>query len=78
MKVLRNEVTGTQTNFFTHFGGELSFIQSFPFSLSASTATPYIFTAPTQTIIRIILEPCALNAEFRHFILKISLLGEYH
>jgi hypothetical protein len=33
-----------------------------------STAT-YIFTAPTFRTTIITLEPCALNAEFHHFIL---------
>jgi hypothetical protein len=45
--------------------------------VSASTAATYIFTAPTCTTTIITLEPCALNAEFQHFILrfnKISLL----
>jgi hypothetical protein len=44
--------------------------------MSACTAATYIFTAPTCTTI-ITLEPCALNAEFQHFIPrfnKISLL----
>jgi len=34
-----------------------------------STATTYIFTAPTSRTTIITLEPCALNAEFQHFIL---------
>ena len=34
-----------------------------------STATAYIFTAPTSRTTIITLEPCALNAEFQHFIL---------
>jgi hypothetical protein len=34
------------------------------FLLSASTAATYIFTALTKMN----LEPCALNAEFRHFL----------
>jgi hypothetical protein len=51
------------------------------FILSASTAATNIFTAPTCTTTIITLEPCALNAEFQHFILrfnKISLLCGYH
>jgi hypothetical protein len=39
----------------------------------------YIFTALTCTTTIITLEPCALNAEFQHFIprfYKISLLKE--
>jgi len=46
-------------------------------SFSRAPAT-YIFTAPTYTTTIITLEPCALNAEFQHFILKISLLCKYH
>jgi hypothetical protein len=44
--------------------------------MSACTAAAYTFTVPTCTTI-IALEPCALNAEFQHFIPrfnKISLL----
>jgi hypothetical protein len=42
------------------------------FFLSASTASKYIFTAPTCTTTIITLEPCALNAEFQHFILRFN------
>jgi hypothetical protein len=38
------------------------------FFLSASTAATYIFTALSCTTTIIPLEPCALNAEFQHFI----------
>ncbi len=51
------------------------------FLLSTYAATTYIFTAPTCTSTIIILEPCALNAEFQHFILrfhKIFVLCGYH
>jgi hypothetical protein len=51
------------------------------FFLSASTAAAYIFTAPNCITTLISLGPCALNAEFQHFILrfsKMSLLCEYH
>jgi len=34
-----------------------------------STAATYSFTAPTSRTTIISLEPCALNAEFQHFIL---------
>jgi hypothetical protein len=70
MKILQKEITGTQTS----FGGKQSFILCF---LSACSAATYIFTAPAYTTTIIILEPCALNAEFQHFIPrnnKISLL----
>jgi hypothetical protein len=51
------------------------------FFLSASTAATYIFTAPSCTTTIITLEPCALNAEFQHFIPrfnKISLVCRPH
>jgi hypothetical protein len=50
------------------------------FFLSASTAATYVVTAPYCTTIIITLEPCALNVEFQHFILrfnKISLPKSY-
>jgi hypothetical protein len=43
------------------------------FFLSASTAATYIFTAPNCTTTIINLEPCALNAEYQHFILSCSI-----
>ncbi len=51
------------------------------FLLSAPTAATYIFTALSCTTNKIRLEPCALNAEFQHFILrfnKMYLLCGYH
>jgi hypothetical protein len=36
-----------------------------------STGVTYIFSAPTCTTTIIILEPCALNAEFEHFIPRL-------
>jgi hypothetical protein len=53
------------------------------FSLSASTAAAYIFTAPNCITTIISLGPCALNAEFQHFILRHgyftdnSIIGEF-
>ncbi len=47
MKILQNQIIGTQTRFSTNFGGKLSLILCFSFFLSASTAATYIFTAPT-------------------------------
>jgi hypothetical protein len=75
MKILQNEMTGTQTSFFSGI-----LIVNF-FFLNASTPATYIFTAPTSKTTITTLEPCALNAEFQHFILrfnKISKLCEYH
>jgi hypothetical protein len=40
------------------------------FFLSAPTAATYIFPARNCLTIVISLEPCALNAEFQHFILR--------
>jgi hypothetical protein len=77
---LQNEITGTQTIFSTNFGGKLSFILSFLFPERLHCCYIYIFTAPTYATTIITLEPCALNAEFQHFILKfnkISLLWCY-
>ncbi len=42
------------------------------FSLSAFTVATYVFTAPTCATTIITLEPCALNAEFQHFILRFN------
>jgi hypothetical protein len=50
------------------------------FRLSVSTAATYIFTAPNWTTAITSLEPCALNAELQHFMLrfnKLSLLCGY-
>jgi hypothetical protein len=73
MKILQNQIG----SFFTNFGGKLSSILSFLFPETkdrielASTAATYIFIAPTYTSTIITLEPCALNAEFQHFILSL-------
>ncbi len=61
------------------FCDELSFTLSFLFC-SASTVAAYIFTALTCKATIVSLQPCALNADFQHFILrfnKISLLYGY-
>jgi hypothetical protein len=44
------------------------------FFLSASIITTYVFIAPTWITNIIIFEPCALNVEFQHFILRFWLL----
>jgi hypothetical protein len=69
-KFLQKEITGTQTNFSTNFGGKLSFILSFVFPERLHCCYIYTFTAPTCTTTIITLEPCALNAEFQHFITR--------
>jgi len=76
-EILQNEITGTQTWFSTNFGGKLSFIPPFlfPEHLLHCCFIYFHFSTCTSTITT--LEPCALNAEFQHFILrfnKISLL----
>jgi len=58
----------------TEFSPYLSFF------CSASTVAAYIFTSPTCKATTISLEPCALNADFQHFIPRfnqISLLYGY-
>ncbi len=72
MKILQTEITGTQTSFSTNFGSKLSFILSFHFPERLHSCYIYIFTAPTCTIPTITLEPCAVNAEFQHFILRFN------
>jgi len=70
MKILQNQIIGTQTSFSTNFGSKLNRVSSCLSSfLSASTAATYTFTAST------------LYNEFQHFILrfdKISLFCGYH
>ncbi len=64
---------GPKLVFPPNFGGKLSFILSilFPERLHCSAAT-YIFTAHACTSTIISLEPCALNAEFQHFMLRYN------
>jgi hypothetical protein len=49
MKILQNEIIGTQTSFPTNFGGKLSFILSFLFPERLHTVPTYMYTAPTYT-----------------------------
>jgi len=51
---------------------KLSFILSFVFRECATTAATYIFTAPICTTTIITPEPCALKAEFQHFIPRFN------
>ncbi len=77
MKILQNEITGTQTSFFPPILVVNWVPSCLSFSLSASIVATYIFTAPTCTTLTITLEPCGLNAEFQPFIWgfnKINLL----
>jgi hypothetical protein len=74
---------GHKLVFPTNLGGQLSFILSFLFpERSLPPAATYVFIAPTCCTTTIItFKPCALNAEFHHFILsfnKISLLCGHH
>ncbi len=79
MKILQNEILGTQTSFLTIL--VVYWVSScLSFFMSASTPSTYL-NAPTCTTTTISLKPYALNAEFQHFILrfnKISLLCKYH
>jgi hypothetical protein len=81
MKILQNEITGTQTSFSTNSGVKLSFILCFLSAERLHTAATYIFTAATCTTTIITFKPCALNAEFQHFkprFNKIFLLCGYY
>jgi hypothetical protein len=60
-----------QTSFPINFGGKLSFIPSFLFSDRLHSLLLHIFSLLLLGII-IILKPCALNAEFQHFILRFN------
>jgi hypothetical protein len=72
MKILDSEYNWDgKTKFSANFDGKLSFILSFLFPEFISAAT-YIFTAPTCTTTIVTLEPCALNAEFQHFLLRFN------
>ncbi len=46
MKILQNEINGTQTSFSTNSGGKLRFIESFLFPELLNSAATYIFTGP--------------------------------
>jgi hypothetical protein len=77
-KYIKKERQG-ETQKVVDFDGFLSLLSFF--FLSVSTAATYIFTAPICTATIILLEPCALNAEFQQFIMSynnISLLYGYH
>jgi hypothetical protein len=62
---------GDETHKTIYFGRKLSFILSFLF-LNAANAATYIFTARNCITIVNSLEPRAINAEFKHFILSIK------
>ncbi len=65
-------LTRTQTSLSTNFGGKLSFILPFLFSW-APPLLLHIFSVLRNVLtIVITLEPCALNAEFQHFILRFN------
>jgi hypothetical protein len=71
MKILQSKIMGPKLVFLpilivNQVSSYLSFF------LSASTAATYRFTTPTCTTTLIILEHCALNAEFQHFILRFN------
>ncbi len=66
-EISQNEITGTQTSFSTKFGDKRSF---FPLSWAPSLLLHKFST--TCTTIIITLEPCALDTEFQHFILRYN------
>jgi len=70
MKIQQNEITGSSER----FGGKLSFIPSFLFPDSrAPPLLLHIFSLlPVQLLWLVTLQPCALNAEFQHFILRFD------
>ncbi len=61
-----------ETSFPTNFGGKLGFILCFFFPERLHSLLLDIFNAPTWTTTIISLKPCALYAEFQHFILRFS------
>jgi hypothetical protein len=61
-----------ETSFHTNFGGNLCFILCFFFPERLHCLLHDIFNAPTWTTTIISLKPCALYAEFQHFILRFS------
>jgi hypothetical protein len=80
MKILQNEITRFQTSFSTNFGGKLSFILSFLFPERLHCCYIYFQYSYLYNYYNY-SNPCALNVEFQHFILrfnKISLLCGYH
>jgi len=79
MKILQNEITGTQISFCTNFCDKLSVILSF-LSLERLHCCYKYFHCFSCTTTTVSVKPCALNAEFQHFILrfnKIALLCGY-
>jgi hypothetical protein len=63
---------GGETQKTINFGGKLNFILSFLF-LEHLHYCYYVFTSPICTTIIIILEPCALNVKFQHFVLSYNI-----
>jgi len=71
MKIFQNKITGTQSSFFTNFSDKRSFSLSYLFRERLHCCSIY-FHCPSCTITIIRLEPCALNAQFQHFILRFD------
>jgi hypothetical protein len=76
-KKVHEHSTGDETQKTMNFGGKLSFIVSFLFPERLHCCYIY-FTATNRTTTIISLEPCALNAEFQHFILTFNKKGLLH
>jgi len=73
-------LTMAETQKTIDFGDKLSFMLSFLFPERLRYCYMHFHCSYIFTSIIISLQPCALNAEFQHFILrfnKISLLCEY-
>jgi hypothetical protein len=51
MKILQNEITGTQTSFSINFGGKLSFILSFHFAQRLHCCYRYLIAPMCTTTI---------------------------
>jgi hypothetical protein len=66
MEILQNQITGRPKRVFPPILVVNLVSWCLSFFLSAYTAATYIFTTPPCTITIITLEPCSLNAEFKH------------
>jgi len=66
-KIKNKKFKGGRTSIFV-----VNFLTLFLFIFNTSTIIAYIFTALTCKVVIIIFEPCALNANFQHFILRFN------
>ncbi len=72
MKILQNEIIVSSEN----FGGKLSFIPFFLFFLTPASLHYYLpvqlFSLLPVQLLWLLSQPCALNDEFQHFILRFD------